>query len=230
MNWLFMPLTRAVQQLDDPVFQGVLWRSIACAALCFALLVAGAVWAVHHWLSGWHVWAADLLTGIGSALLAFWLFLPVAAAIGGLFMERIAQAVEWRWYPDLPPPRGERLSLQIWDGIAVGLRILLFNIVALVLALIIPGIGIFLGWAIAAWAIARGMFVAVAMRRTTRAQAEALYQRDKLIILAQGGVLALAAWIPLLNLLLPVLGTAVMVHILDQALQGGFLNRLSSRI
>ncbi|MBV8093602.1 MAG: hypothetical protein JO110_10265, partial [Acetobacteraceae bacterium] len=68
------------------------------------------------------------------------------------------------------------------------------------------------------------------MRRTTRAQAEALYQRDKLIILAQGGVLALAAWIPLLNLLLPVLGTAVMVHILDQALQGGFLNRLSSRI
>ena len=33
-----------------------------------------------------------------------------------------------------------------------------------------------------------------------------------------GGVLALASYVPILNLLIPVVGTAAMVHLLDRAL------------
>jgi uncharacterized protein involved in cysteine biosynthesis len=220
MNRLLGPLGRAVAQIGDPVFVGVLWRSIIWSALCFIGIFAGAVWAVHHLfeVQGAWRWLADLLSGVGTALLALWLFLPVAVVIGTLYIERVASSVERRYYPALPPPRGAPLTVQFWDGIAVGARVLLMNVVALALALLIPGIGLLLAWAIAAYAIGRGLFVAVAMRRMGRPEAEAAYRRQRLTVLVQGGLMALASYVPLLNLLLPVLGTAVMVHVLDDAL------------
>jgi len=221
VSQFLVPIGRALAQLDDPVFLGVLWRSVAWSALFFLLALAGAVSAINHLLAlhGLWAWAAGLLGGIGAALLAFWLFLPVAAVIGTLFMERIARAVERRFYPTLPGASGgAHVGIQLWDGLVVGAKILLLNVLALVLALLIPGIGLLLAWAIAAFAIGRGLFVAVAMRRMSRPAAEALYRRERGVVLAQGGILALAGYLPLLNLLLPVIGTAAMVHVLDRAL------------
>jgi uncharacterized protein involved in cysteine biosynthesis len=107
---------------------------------------------------------------------------------------------------------------QMWDGIALGGRILLFNLLALVLALLLPGVGLILGWAIAAYAMGRGLFVGVAMRRMPRMAAEALYMRNRPLVLVQGAALAFAGSIPFLNLLIPVVGVAAMVHVLDRAL------------
>ncbi|MBV9247774.1 MAG: EI24 domain-containing protein [Acetobacteraceae bacterium] len=218
MNSLISPLVRAIGQLDDAVFLGVVARSLAWSVVCFAALYLGALWAVHHWLQlhGTLGWIADVFTSVGAVLLAFWLFLPVAAVIGTFYLDRIAAAVEMRWYPALPPAQGAPLRAQIWDGLSLGLRILLLNVLALLLAVLIPGLGLVLGWLIAAYAIGRGLFVAVAMRRISRPDAEALYRRARLAVLSQGGFMALAAYLPILNLLIPVLGTAAMVHVLDR--------------
>jgi CysZ protein len=220
MPRLFAPLARALAQLDDRVFLGVLLRSVMWSAACFVVLHLAAIWAVHHLLDlhGWIGWAADLLGGIGASLLALWLFLPVAAAIGTLYIDRIARAVEHRYYPSLPPPRGASIAAQIWDAISVGSRILLLSVLALILALIIPGIGLILAWIIGGYAIGRGLFAAVAMRRMPRAAAEALYRRARPVVLVQGCIMALAGYVPILNLLIPVVGTAAMVHVLDLAL------------
>ena len=220
MTGLLSPLFRALGQLDDRVFLGVLVRSVAWSAVCFLLLCTATIWAVHQLLDlhGWLGWAADLLGGIGASLLALWLFLPVAAAIGTLYIDRIARAVERRYYPSLPPPRGASIGAQLWDAISVGARILLLNLLGLVLALIVPGIGLVLAWIIGGYAIGRGLFAAVAMRRMPRAAAEALYRRARPVVLAQGCVLALAAYVPILNLLIPIIGTAAMVHVLDRSL------------
>ncbi len=229
MNRLFWPAARALAQIGDPVFLGVLWRSAAWSALCFLGVFAGAVWAVHHLfdVQGAWRWLADVASGVGTALLALWLFLPVAVVIGALYVERVAGAVERRYYPALPPARGASLAVQVWDGVAVGARVLLMNVAALALALIVPGIGLVLAWAIAAFAIGRGLFVAVAMRRMSRPEAESVYRRRRLTVLAQGGALALLGYVPLLNLLLPVIGGAVMVHVLDEALASGYRARLA---
>jgi uncharacterized protein involved in cysteine biosynthesis len=64
------------------------------------------------------------------------------------------------------------------------------------------------------------LFIAVAMRRLNRPDAELLYRSIRPIALAQGGAMAAAAYFPLLNLLIPVIGTAAMVHVLDLALSG----------
>jgi CysZ protein len=220
MTGLLSPLFRAFGQLDDRVFLGVLVRSVAWSAVCFVLLHVATIWAVHRLLDlhGWIGWAADLLGGIGPSLLALWLFLPVAAIIGTLYIDRIARAVEHRYYPYLPPPRGASIGAQLWDAISVGLRILLLNLLALVLAIILPGIGLILAWIIGGYAIGRGLFVAVAMRRMPRLAAEAVYRQARPVILTQGCILALASYIPVLNLLIPVVGTAAMVHVLDMAM------------
>jgi len=225
------PILRAVAQLDDPALQAVLWRSLLWSAAGFALLAAGAVWAVHALagLHGWLAWLLDLASGVASAVLAFWLFVPLAAAIGTLFLDRIAQAVEARHYPGLPPAAGAPLREQLWDGAVVGARILALNVVGLALALLLPGVGLLIGWAIAAYAIGRGLFVAVALRRLDRRQAEALYVANRGPVLLTGALLAAAGYVPLANLLVPVLGVAAMVHLLDRALASRLPSRSQTR-
>jgi len=223
IDGLFSPLWRALLQLDDRAFLSVVAHSVFWSALFFLGIHAAAIWAVHGPLAlhGWWAWGADALGAVGASLLALWLFMPVAAAIGTLFIERIARAVERRWYPGLPPGQAASLAAQAWDGVAVALRILGLNVIALLLALFIPGLGLIAAWAIGAFAFGRGLFVAVAMRRMLRGAAEALYRRNRAAVLAQGGVLALASYVPALNLLIPVIGTAAMVHVLDRALAPG---------
>jgi CysZ protein len=214
-----LPVTRAIGQLDDPAVMGVLLRSVAWSIACFVALHAGSIWIIHRVLElhGWLAWGADILGSVAASLLALWLFLPVAAAIGTMYIDRIALSVERRFYPWLPLPDGASILEQAWDGVAVALRVLALNIVALLLAFLLPGIGLILGWMIAAYAIGRGLFVAVAMRRMSRMMAEALYRANRGIILTQGAVLALAAYVPVMNLLIPIIGVAAMVHILDMA-------------
>lgn len=222
MSALFSPLARALGQLDDRVFLGVLAQSLAFSALMFLGLHAASVWIVHGLLdwNGPLAWVADVLGSVGASILAMWLFLPLAAVIGTLFLDRIARAVERRHYPWLPPAAGASVAAQVWDGVALGLRILLLNLLALLLVVLLPGIGLFFGWAIAAYGIGRGLFVAVAMRRMPRGAAELVYRHGRWVILGQGALMALAATVPLLNLLIPVIGTAAMVHVLDRAIGG----------
>ncbi len=220
MRALLSPLVRALGQLDDGAFLGVLARCLAWSAACFIALHLAAVWAVERVLH-WHGllgWAAGLLGSIGASLLAGWLFLPLAAVIGTMYIDRIAAAVERRYYPLLPPARGAPLGPLLWEGVSLGGRILALNLLALVLVLILPGIGLMLAWAIAAYAIGRGLFVAVAMRRMPRPAAALVYRNARGVILSYGGIMAIAAYLPLLNLFIPVLGTAAMVHVLDLSL------------
>jgi uncharacterized protein involved in cysteine biosynthesis len=220
MNVLFSPLARAIAQLDDPVFLGVMARCLAWSAACFVALHLFAVWSVERVLH-WHGllgWLVGFLASLGATLIAGWLFLPLAAVIGTLYIDRIAAAVERRYYPMLPPARGAPLSVQLWDGVSLGCRVLLLNVVGLVLILILPGIGLAIAWAIAAYAIGRGLFAAVAMRRMPRGAATMIYRRARPVVLTYGGIMSISAYIPLLNLFIPLVGTAAMVHVLDVAL------------
>ena len=212
------PLARAVAQLDDPVFLRVTARGVLLAGALFALLAVGCGWVLAS-LAGQHVWLAWLAAALGSVgalVLATWLFVPVAIVMAALFTDQVAAAVERRFYPGLPPARGAPIAEQAWDGILLGLQVLLLNLLGLVLALGSAGLGLALGWLVAGWAIGRGLFVAVAMRRMGRAEARRLYAHRRLAVVIPGVLLALAATVPLLNLFVPVLGAAVMVHVLNR--------------
>jgi len=55
--------------------------------------------------------------------------------------------------------------------------------------------------------------------------AEGLYRANQYTILAHGAILALASYIPVLNLLIPILGVAAMVHVLDVVLTAAAASR-----
>lgn len=211
------PIFRALSQLDDPVFLGVVVRSVLLSIVGFVLLLVGSTWVVHEMLQagGWLGWAAGIAGGLLVVGLAWWLFVPVALAVTTLFSDRICAAVEARHYPGLARPRGAPIAVQAWDGAVLGLQVLAFQSVALALALLLPGIGLMLGWAVTGWAIGRGLFVATAMRRMGRAEALALYGRVRGPVLVQGLILALASTVPFVNLLVPVLGLAALTHVLN---------------
>ncbi len=215
---MLSPISRAVAQLQDPVFLGVVWRSLLLSAAGFLALLAGSVWGINHVLArpGWLGWLASAAGGIGAALLALWLFVPVALLISTLYMDRVAAAVDRRFYPDLPVPLGAPLAVQAWDGLALGAQVLALQVVALLLAVLLPGVGFALGWLVAGWAIGRGLFMGVAMRRMGRAEALRTYAARRMPVLAQGIALAVAGSVPGLNLLVPVVGTAAMVHVLNR--------------
>ena len=208
-----LPLGRALAQSADPEFRATYGWSLLLAALgvigCVAL--GGALSA--HFLTGWWASAGWLLAAIGGALLALYLYVPVAAGIAGLVNERVAAAVEARYYPGLPPPHGASLASQAWDGIALGLLVLLAQLGGLLGNLVLPGLGIVLGWTVSAWALGRGLFVTAAMRRASRADALAAYRARFWPVMLLGGVFVAAAMVPVLNLAVPVLGLAAMVHL-----------------
>jgi uncharacterized protein involved in cysteine biosynthesis len=216
---VFSAPARALAQFDDPVFVGVVLRGVGWALLTLAGLGVGVAWGVGELVSShvdglWWGWVAALAGGIGMAIAALYLFLPLAALIATLFVGRVAAAVERRFYPFLPPGRAAPLGDQVIDGLALGLRVLLWQIVALVLAVLLPGVGLLLGWAIAAWALGRGLFVAVAMTRMDRPRALALYRTRRGAVWVQGALMAAAGLVPPLNLIAPVLGVAALVHVM----------------
>ncbi len=214
-------LLLGIAQLDDPACLGVLVRSLVAALVAYLALLAVSIWGIHAVLAtmNWPGWLAALLGTVGVMLGAFWLFLPTVMVIAALYMERVARAVDARHYPYLPPTTPAALPAQLWEAVALAGQILLLNAAALLLALLpIPGVGLALAIGVSGWAIGRGLFVAVAMRRMGRRQAQSLYRSRRWAVLLPGMLLAVAAGIPGVNLLVPVVGTAAMVHVLNRRL------------
>jgi CysZ protein len=214
---MLQPLFRAVSQLNDPAFLGVVWRSLAMSLVAFLALLAGSVWLVEDWVGqgGWLGWLLGLAGGLGVLALAVWLFVPVALLIATLYVDRIAAAVERRFYPGLPRPIGAPVAEQAWDGAVLGAQVLVLEILSLIASVLLPGVGLILGWVITGWAIGRGLFVSVAMRRMSRPEALDVYARRRLAVVVPGIGLALASTFPPLNLLVPVVGIAAMVHVFN---------------
>ena len=112
----------AIGQLDDPTFRSVLAKGIA---LTIGLLVAaymivffGLQWILPDaftlpWI-GEITFVDDVLSWgsiILMMILSVFLMVPVASAFTGLFLDDVADAVEAKHYPALPPaPRVELME------------------------------------------------------------------------------------------------------------------------
>ena len=208
-------LSRAVAQLFDSATFGILIASIAGAAAVSVALAAGTDILVTHltlFRAHWLDWLAHLAVGIGTALLAVALFGVIAAMIAGLFVDRVARAVERRWYPGLPPARSPGIAEQLAAGLSFLVTALLLNLLVLPLYLLWGANAvIFLG--LNGYLLGREYFELVALRRVDRRTARTLWSAHRIKLILCGSVIAAFSFVPFANLLTPVLATAFMVHI-----------------
>lgn len=216
---MLTPLLLALRQLGDPAFLAPLAKGLAAALLAFLGLAGLAAWGVGELAggSGWLAGIAAAAGGLATLALAVWLFVPVLLALSGLFLDPVAAAVERRFYPTLPPPTGGAgLGAQTRFNIGLALRMGGLTLLALPVGLFLPPLGAALLWAISTVALGHGLFEGVAQRRMAVPAARSARRAREGRVLGLGGVLALASLVPVLNLLVPVLGTAAMTHLLHR--------------
>lgn len=229
---IFAAFFKALGQLGDRRFRRVVILGVLLAlALLFAVyaLFLQLVW----WLSPDQidlpvigpVTGMDTLLGWTSVLfmigLSVFLMVPVASAFSGLFLEDVADAVEDRHYPQLPPATplsfGESLRQSV-------------NFLGVVLAVNIGALFIypFLGpsiplafWALNGFLLGREYFTLVALRRLPASEVKAMRRRNRWTLWAAGTLMAAPLSVPILNLVIPVLGVATFTHLYHQLASTG---------
>lgn len=216
---MLQALLLAIRQLDDPAFRGPLIKGVLGAAAALLVLIvlssAGVSWLASG-QAGWIAAIAPWLGGAAGLLLAWWLFLPIVVAIAGAFANDVAGAVERRHYPALPPPQGAPVAAQVLWATRFGLKMTLLQILLLPL-LLIPVVGFTIALVISGRMLGIGMFEGTAQLRMGTVAATAARRARPVQVWLLGLLLALLGLVPLLNLLVPILGTAASVHLLHRS-------------
>ncbi len=215
---------RAVGQMADPPFRRVLLLgiglSLALLAGFSALMVWGAAWLVGPavtlpwigeitWLDNAAGWAAVPFTLIASVFL----MVPVASAFTGIFLDRIAQAVEDRHYPGLPPAREAGWSEALRETAGFLGLMLGVNLLALLVYVLFAPLAPLVFWGVNGFLLGREYAQTVAARRMTPVEAAGFRARHRAAIWGAGVLMAVPLSIPIVNLAVPVLGAATFTHL-----------------
>ena len=216
-------LGKSIGQLFEPELAAVLWKILGATILVFAGLWLGVGWLLGSvtvadigWLDRLAGWLVSLLGGVLAVVLTLVLFAPVATVVAALFQDQVADAVEARHYPDLAKAPGQPIGRQIAAGLRLLIWTVVVNLLCLPLYLLLPGANIVLFFAVNGWLLSREYFEAVALRRLERRPARAFRRRHRLSLWLAGVALAVVFWVPLVNLVAPVLGTALFVHVVER--------------
>ncbi|MDZ7906739.1 MAG: EI24 domain-containing protein [Cypionkella sp.] len=165
---------------------------------------------------------AAILSWGGIALmlgLSVFLMIPVATLFSGMFLDEVADAVEARHYPTLPPAKGQGFYEGLRSGINFLGLVIAINVPALILYVVLPFSPLPLFWAINGYLLGREYFALVAARRIDLKAAKALRRAHWGKVWLAGICMAIPLSIPVLNLIIPVLGVATFTHIFHR-LQG----------
>lgn len=212
-------LLRAVAALPTPPLRRVVLLSLALAMTSFVLLWIGAgVLLRHAAFFGWAPldWLVDIFGGLAVLALSWLLFPAVVTLVMGFFLDGVAAAVEARHYPGQPPPRHVPLGEIMATTLRLMGLIIVLNLLALPVYLLAPGINVFLFLALNGYLFGREYFEVVALRRLDPTAARMLRRRFGARVFIGGAVIAGMFALPLVNLVVPVIATAFMVHIFQE--------------
>ena len=214
---MFNAFSKAISQLNDPRTRKMLWLSIAAALTVFAVLwlvIGTLLTSTSFFAIGWLEWAVDLLGGLATGVMTWFLFPGVISAVIGLFLDDIAAAVEARHYPELPPAEGLGVSAALWMTFRFLGVIIVLNL-GLLVFLFFPPLFPFVFYAVNGYLLGREYFELVASRRAGGDEIRELRKAHRGRLFVAGVIVAVALTIPGINLLAPVVATAAMVHLFE---------------
>ena len=203
-------LIKGIRQLSDPATRQVVWLSVGLAILTFLFLFAcieTLLSETSFFQAGWLETFADVLGRLAAIVLAWLLFPAAISAVVGLYLERVAAAVEARHYPSLAPaPEQDFIVTLAASG----------KFLAIMVVFIFTGpLYAILFYAVNGYLISREFFELVALRRLRPEAARALRKSHQTPLFVTGAFFAFMMTMPVINLLTPVIATATMVHLFE---------------
>ncbi|MBO6783153.1 MAG: EI24 domain-containing protein [Alphaproteobacteria bacterium] len=214
---------KALGDLGSPRFRSVLWQTVF-----LSLVTAILLWTVISWLLfstevvgdlPWVGGAVEVFADVFGSVAAFALMILLLPAFLGLYasfyIETICRAVEARHYSALPPPREQGITEAIWVGIKFGLLLIALNLLLLPLLLLGP-LYFIAAWGVNGYLLGREYLEMVGFRRMSPAELREFRLRHRSTVYFAGLVFAFIATVPILNLLLPLFGTAMMLHVYER--------------
>jgi len=211
---MFGNLLRAVGQLNDPAIHRVIALSIGATLALFLILLGLSGWLITHtalFQTGWLEGVADVASGLLALLLTWTLFPAVVVAVSSLMLEGVARSVEKRWYPQLGPARPQPLWEGIWNSIKFLGVVLLLNLLALPIYFV-PVLGQLTYYSLNGYLLGREYYELVALRRLDGPRMRYLRSEGRLGLFVVGAIIAFISVVPFVNLLVPIVATAFMLH------------------
>jgi CysZ protein len=217
---LIADLFAALRQVLSPALRSVLWKSLA---LTLGLLVL--VWLGLTRLLGFYLDRTDLavdypmveafaffLAGAGLFVALAYLLPAVSAIVAGYFLDDVAEVVERTDFPADPPGAPLPLGRSLLYGLRFAGLSLLVNLAALLL-FFVPVVNIAAFFGANAYLLGREYFELAAGRFRPMADAAHMRAEHRGTVLLAGAILAGLVLVPVLNLLTPLVGVALMVHV-----------------
>ena len=198
----------------------ILWRTLGLTVALLVLLwfaltrllkfyIEGGQFALDHpWIEGF----AFFFAGAG-LVVALVYFLPaVSALVAGYFLDDAAGIVERADFATDPPGQPLPLGRALLYGLRFAGLSLLVNLAALTL-FFVPVVNIAVFFAANAYLLGREYFELAAGRFRPMPDAVRMRKEHRATVLLAGAMVAALLLVPVLNLLTPLFGVALMVHV-----------------
>ena len=206
---------KALAHISDPGFYKPLALSLALSILTYILLFAIIGFFIVETslsLGTWWEISGGLLGGFGLLVVALFLFPAILSGYIGLFLESVVTLIERKCYPTA---QGSYHSSWM-ENIVTTLRyvglVVVANLVALSLYFVpILNACVFIG--LNGILIGREYFDLVAARHMTREERRTVYHTHRRRILGLGFLTAVLLLVPVINIVVPLVGVAAMLHL-----------------
>lgn len=213
---MFAALLKTFRTLSRPYFLTMLLLTLLVTAAAFGVffLIIGYLLNATAFVStGWLDTVFDWAAGLGTLILAWFLFPALLPLVASIFLEQIAGRIELREYGLKDHP-----SLPVLQEVVAGAKFagisLFLNLIVLPLYLIAPLIPV-IYYGLNSYLLGREFFESVAGRHMGRKAANILRREHRLLVLFSGFMIALCATLPLAALIAPFIGVAVAVHLVQ---------------
>jgi CysZ protein len=219
---------RAFGQLNEPELRRYVGISIAATLAAFLLLWGVAIAALTYTtlpsfdLFGWTFdldFVADIAGAIAVFLLLGLMFPALLIVIVSFFLDGVADAVEGRHYPGLGPARDQGIAEIVAITAKFAALTIVLNLLALpvfLLLIFLPPFNFFVFYALNGYLLGREYYELVAHRRMDPQGALRLRRAFGGQLFVTGVVIAMLTSVPGLNLIVPIVATAAMVHLVHK--------------
>jgi uncharacterized protein involved in cysteine biosynthesis len=235
MRQIFVSLIRALRSLGQ---RGILWQLIwpGLAAALLWLVVAIFNWGtlvdgLVRWVEGWTwvgPWVGESEVAGGvlvvlAKIVVFLLFVPLIYVTAAILVAVIAlpvmlEKVALREYADLEQRRGGSNLGSAWNSALAALLFLAGLLVSLPFWLI-PGFGLVASVGLTAWLNQKAFGYDALMMHADAAEMLALRRDLRAQMLLLGGLCALLAYVPFVNIVAPAFCGLAFVHYMLEALR-----------